>query len=97
MAVLPKRSPGPISARKKAVPRSVQPVVELKESPELPKCTQGLKPWQSAPNTSMETIGCCSSHKECIANGDCVEKAYHVNYAVVCSLYKHIRKGKLDG
>ena len=98
MAVLPKRNLVPTSAaRKKAIPKVMEspvlPVIESKE-PVLPKYNQKLKPWQSAPNTSMELIGCCSSHKECLAYGDCVEKLYHVNYKKVCSLYRRIRKGR---
>jgi len=101
MAVLPKRNLVPASAaRKKAIPKLMEspvlPVIESKE-PVLPKLIQGLKPWQSSPNTSTELISCCSSHKLCVAYGDCVEQAFHVNYAKVCSLYKRIRKGKLDG
>ena len=95
MAVLPKRNLVPTSAaRKKAIPKvmesPVQSVIESSE-PVLPKLIQGLKPWQSSPNTSTELISCCSSHKECIAYGDCAEKAFHVNYGKVCSLYKRIR------
>ena len=98
MALLPERNQAPLTARKKTGPRSiespVQPVVEFKTSsvPELPKYEQKLKPWQSAPNTSMEFISCCSSHKECTTYGDCVDKAFHVNYAKVCSLYKHLKR-----
>lgn len=95
MAVLPKRNLVPTPAtRKKAIPKvmesPVQPVIESSE-PVLPKYNQKLKPWQSAPNTSMELISCCSSHKLCIAYGDCVEQAFHINYEKVCSLYKRIR------
>lgn len=99
MAVLPK-SKGPLTTRKKAVRKTVteakESVVKLEVPAELPKLEQKLKPWQSAPNTSMELFGCCSSHKECTAYGDCVEKAFHVNYAKVCSLYKKLKKGGIN-
>lgn len=73
----------PATMLKKARPQQFKPS-EVK---------QDIRVWETEPILLESSIGCCGYHMLCMPAGDCVKKAFHPDYATMCSLYKNIRKG----
>jgi hypothetical protein len=99
-----------MSQRKKAVPKIIQgPPIQSLVKEILPKAVpeqiapeketlQIVERWETKPDNTLDSFGCCHAHSECIAAGDCVKKHFHTNYATACSLYKTIKRGvRIDG